>query len=52
MTQGVRPPLTAKTNRPRRLTAERAAAAMNAAACRATASASGNTSTSIRRPSG
>ena len=44
MSQGVRPPLTAKTNRPLALTAARAASAMKPAARRATASASGSTS--------
>lgn len=43
MRQGVCPPLTAMTKRPRGPTAARAAAAMNAAPSRATDSASANT---------
>ena len=43
--QGVRPPLTAITNRPRAATAARAAAAMWAAAAAATAGSSAKTST-------
>src|SRR5262245_19694533 len=40
MSQGVRPPLTPRLNRPRAATAARACSAMNAAALRATASTS------------
>src|SRR5262245_25183118 len=47
MRQGVRPPLTARTNLPRNSTASRAWAAMNVAALRATSLGSAKTSISI-----